>query len=59
MLTPRAIRHLAMAVIVAGCLATTGAPFVGDRADAKKSSRSTDRQRPDIVLVTIDALRAE
>lgn len=60
MLTSRPVRQAALAVILLGCLITTGAPATrGLSAQDIDTSRVRRGQRPDIVLVTIDALRAD
>jgi arylsulfatase A-like enzyme len=59
-LRSRPLQHLTLAAIVIGCLISTGAPLVG-RVTSEKVGRirPARRQRPDIVLITIDALRAD
>jgi arylsulfatase len=57
-LNSASLRHAAIASILAGGLVTIGVPFVG-RATPKLDGLRSARQRPDILLITIDALRAD
>lgn len=60
MLRSRPLQQLTLAAIVIGCLFTTGALLVGGVASEKVGRiQPAPRQRPDIVLITIDALRAD
>jgi arylsulfatase A-like enzyme len=52
------LRHAATALIVTGCLAGIGIPFFGGPPPRAAPPRGP-RSRPDIVLITIDALRAD
>jgi arylsulfatase A-like enzyme len=55
----RRMRHVAITAIVAGCLVSTGAPMVGGLGASIATAPTAPKPRPDIVLVTIDALRAD
>jgi len=56
-LTGAGLRHAVIATILTGCLITIGVPFFG-RVTPKLDGIQA-RQRPDILLITIDALRAD
>lgn len=57
MLTTPTLRQVAIVAAIAACLATNGAPV--DRQPASAPTAPVPRRRPDIVLITIDALRAD